>query len=257
VRSPEELLEAMTRDAVVAEHYAGVDPAKMRTERLREPMQAHVSYRIADRVYWTSRKITLQAGEQVLTDGKRTVRCRCGNSVSVDPLLPTLDSEPRPAAFDSIINPASAGLQGLDPAMSYLAPPSLTSSPLMPGQSGAPFGGSPFGGPPAGIVLPGSVTSPGIPPSATGAPPVGTPPGATPPVGTPPGNPPGNPPSPPSDPPGNPPAGPPPELTPRNVPEAPTPVPEPGTLLLVAAGAAGLLAHRLRKQSQQDQNRKK
>ena len=101
----------------------------------------------------------MQAGEQVLTDGQKTVRGRCGNSVSVDPLLPTLDAEPRPAAFDSIINPVSASRQGLDPAMSYLAPPNLTSSPLLPGPGATTFGGS---GP--GMTLPGVVTA-GVPPS--------------------------------------------------------------------------------------------
>jgi hypothetical protein len=249
VRSPQELADAMSRDAVVAEHYAGVDPTKMRIERLREPMQAHVSYRIADRVYWTSRKITLQAGEQVLTDGQRIVRGRCGNSVSVDPLLPTLDSEPRPAALDSIVNPVSASRQGLDPAMSYLAQPNLTSSSLMPGRGATTFGGSA-----PGMTLPGTVTA-GVPPSG-GTGPAVTEHGLTPPV-MPPGNPPDHPTDPPDNPPGgdppgidphgNPPGDPPPDPTP---PTAPTPVPEPGTLLLVAAGAAALLARHLKKQSQ-------
>ena len=264
VRSPEELAEAMSRDSVVAEHYEGIDPAKMRTERLREPMQAHVSYRIADRVYWTSRKITLQAGEPILTDGQKTVRGRCGNRVSVDPLLPTLDIEPHPITFDSIINPVSASRQGLDPAMSYLAPPDVTSSPLLPGPGATTFGGSA-----PGMALPGVVTA-GVPPSGGTAPvggtplsvpPSGGPPPGGPPPGNPPDNPPGNPPGPPSGPPGNPPGGDPPVINPPGfppgdtppdvtpIPETPLPVPEPGTLLLVAAGVAALLARRLRKQS--------
>ena len=298
VRKPEELLEAMANDPVVAAHYSGIDKAKLTIGRLSEPLKAHVSYRVGDRVYWTKHKVTLQAGEQVLTDGETLVRGRCGNNISVDPLLPTLDNEPKPEVFDSIVAPVPANtLVQLDPAHSYFtpsdlktpppagsgrspfgnssigggfpgvapsghggtvgtssAPPGETPTGVPPGGNppGDPPGGNPPGGDPPGGNPPGGNPPGGNPPGGNppgGNPPGGNPPGGNPPGGNPPGgNPPGgNPPG--GDPPGGDPKGDPPtELPPNEVPNAPTPVPEPGTFLLVGAGAAALLAHRVRRQ---------
>jgi hypothetical protein len=279
VRTPEELLAAMANDSVVAGHYAGIDKTKLTSGRLNEPLRAHVSYRIGDRVYWTKRKVTLQAGEQVVTDGQTLVRARCGNNVSVDPLLPTLDNEPKPEAFDAIVPPEAANtLVQLDPAHSYFTPNDLKTP--QAGSGRAPFGGSSIGGIGGPIPAGNSGTSGASPNTQSGdAPPNGVPPGGNPP-GDPPGNPPcvppganisaqglssavspdciggnppgGNPPGgdpPGGDPPGGNPKGDPPnDFPPNDVPNAPTAVPEPGTLLLVGAGAAALLAHRIRKQ---------
>ena len=113
----------MANDSTVAGHYAGIDKAHLTTGRLSEPLQAHVSYRIGERVYWTKRKVTIQAGEQIVTDGKTLVRGRCGNNISVAPLLPTLDNEPKPDVFDSIVAPGpSETVVKLDPAHSYFTP---------------------------------------------------------------------------------------------------------------------------------------
>jgi hypothetical protein len=150
VRTPEELIEAMAKDPVVAGHYAGIDKANLTSGRLSEPLQAHVSYRIGDRVYWTKRKLTIQAGEQIVTDGKTLVRGRCGNNISVAPLLPTLDNEPKPDVFDSIVAPLAPNtLVKLDPSHSYFTPQDLR-TPQGPGGR-APFGNSVggFAGPPA------------------------------------------------------------------------------------------------------------
>ena len=175
IRTPQELLEAMEDDAVVAGHYAGIDKANLTTGRLSAPLQAHVSYRIGERVYWTKRKVTIQAGEQVVTDGKTLVRGRCGNNISVDPLLPTLDNEPKPEVFDSIVAPVPTGTEvKLDPAHSYFTPRDLK-TPQGPGGSGsAPFGNSsvvgfqgpppPGNGVPSGTSSSGEVTPNGLPP---------------------------------------------------------------------------------------------
>ncbi len=90
------------RDPVVATHYASLklNPAVVRVEELREPIVAHVSYRVGDQVYWTKKKVTLRAGEPVLTDGQTTIRARCGNAVSVAALGPALPDEPAPEQFD-------------------------------------------------------------------------------------------------------------------------------------------------------------
>ena len=262
VRTPEELIETMARDSAVADHYAGLDKAKLTSGRLTAPLQAHVSYRIGDRIYWTKQKVTVQAGEQVLTDGKKLVRGRCGNNISVAPLLPTLDNEPKPDVFDSIVSPlVPNSVVKLDPAHSYFTPEGLK-TPQGAGagmRSGPPVGGA-FGPPVVGGGSPGTVSNP---PSGNETP-TGVPPG-----GNPPGNPPIGPPGPvpcptlaatnssdghrpaaipgcPGNPPGPPPGDPPIEIDPREIPDTPTPVPEPGTLVLIGGGVAVLLARRLR-----------
>ena len=85
VASPEEVAEAMLRDPVVARHYAGFDPKRARVETLRQPRLAYVSYRIKDRVFFTRKPVRLYAGEQVITDGRTTIRARCGNKVEEAP----------------------------------------------------------------------------------------------------------------------------------------------------------------------------
>ena len=81
-------------DAVVAAHYAGVNPDDLRVEYLSAPVTAHVSYRIGDDIYWTRRPVTLPAGERVLTSGTAMIRARCGNMVSMEPMLPVAGEEP-------------------------------------------------------------------------------------------------------------------------------------------------------------------
>jgi len=53
--------------------------------RLEKEKTVYVSYRIAGRVYWTTRRVTLKPGELLITDGVITVRARCGNQVSENP----------------------------------------------------------------------------------------------------------------------------------------------------------------------------
>jgi len=60
-----------------------------------------VSYRLHDRVYWTKHKVRIRSGETILTNGQTEVRARCGNCISMAPLLPTSDEEPPPMEFDA------------------------------------------------------------------------------------------------------------------------------------------------------------
>jgi hypothetical protein len=238
VSTPAEFAEAMASDSVVAGHYPGIEKAKLTAGHLSAPLQAHVSYRIGDRVYWTKRKLTLQAGEQVLTDGQTLVRGRCGNKISIAPLLPTLDSEPTPDAFDLVVAPlfpnSMVRLDATPP--SYFTPRDLKTAGA---ESGGAIGNSGVGGaflfpPPVGFGAPGTSSDP---PSENETP-----------FGIPPGNPPIPPPGGPKDPPDPPdPPGLPPDDTPPDVPNPPTPVPEPGTLVLIGTGAALLLARRIRR----------
>jgi len=260
VRTPQEVMEAM-RDPVVAEHYARVKPAELRSEKLAEPMTAHVSYRVADKVYWTKKTLTLKAGEKVLTDGTTTMRERCGNLISMQPLAPSLDgAEPTAPEFEMHVAPmvptasvaqadqqAPGGfpLSNVPPVVSMSALKGLTSA-------GGPGGGGGGGGfvgpnlPPAGSSDPPGKSgdpNPNKPPTT-----LGDPPGVTP---TPTPTPGGDPKDPPVgdprliDPPaGDPPVGDPPgpEGTPVALVDPPTVVPEPSTWLLVATGlgAAGI-----------------
>ncbi len=153
VHSPQDVVAAMERDPVVKAHYASVRPLALRVEPLRDTMQAHVSYRVGDAVYWTKRTLTLRAGEPVLTDGSMTIRARCGNIISMEPMAPALENEPAPPVFDLNIQPfAPSG----DPFS--LDPPPDPEIPI----GGAPPMGTPvpFGGPPPGPPSrpPGSVT---------------------------------------------------------------------------------------------------
>lgn len=106
VLTPEDVENAMTRDPVVASHYAGLNARSLRVVRLLEPRDAYVSYRIGDQVFWTSRKLRVKAGETVLTDGNITVRARCGNQVADAPLGPTSPVEPSAEIFDAPGAPA-------------------------------------------------------------------------------------------------------------------------------------------------------
>jgi hypothetical protein len=101
VLTPAEVERAIARDPVVAAHYAGLDPRALRVVRLQEPRQAYVSYRIGNQVYWTRKKLSLKAGETVLTDGKMTVRARCGNQVADAVLGQTSAAEPSEQTFDA------------------------------------------------------------------------------------------------------------------------------------------------------------
>jgi hypothetical protein len=246
VYSATELSEAVKRDPVVDALYRTVSERGVRLETVPANRLAYMSYRIGDQVYWSKHQIALHRGEAILTDGVTTIRGRCGNGISLDPMLPTSEEEPAPVelealsvgessllpshrlSFELAVMPGgqSPGLRSLDdlgfafetggpfgaPSSSEIAPA------LLPGT--APEGPtSPF---PSDTTSLGTPTIPGVPPITDG-PPLFPPDG--PPLG-----PPGGPPTPPGSPTPtpNPPGGPP------DVP----PVPEPGTLLLVGGGLA-------------------
>ena len=100
VFSGAELARARRTDAVVAAHYADFANDAYAT-RLREDQLVYISYRKANKVYWTQRKHLVCKGEAVITDGKNTARSRCGNRLSKTPHLPTSKSEPATAQLNS------------------------------------------------------------------------------------------------------------------------------------------------------------
>ena len=100
VRSREELAASMSRDLVVAAHYADFKVSQARIIRADETRFMHVSYRVQDKVYWTSKKIEIPEGEALITDGDQIARARCGNRVSAVPVEPISEEEPMIETFD-------------------------------------------------------------------------------------------------------------------------------------------------------------
>ena len=101
-RNAQELAHAIQTDEVVADHYRDVDPSTMRPQTVSVERMAHVSYRINDRVFWTKKPVRIYEGETILTNGETEIRARCGNAISMAPLLPTSDDEPESTEFDAL-----------------------------------------------------------------------------------------------------------------------------------------------------------
>ena len=105
VRDVQELKWAVEHDPVVAAHYAGFDYDHARVVKLVLARTAYVSYRIGNRVYWTRHRVSLKKGETIITDGRMTARTRCANRVEEVPQQATSESEPPAATFDEPVQP--------------------------------------------------------------------------------------------------------------------------------------------------------
>lgn len=81
VYDSKELADTMQADAVARAHYEGVRLENLVAIRTREPMQAFVSYRVGEKIRWTSKKVRIPPGELLLTDGRCVIRTRCGNRI--------------------------------------------------------------------------------------------------------------------------------------------------------------------------------
>jgi hypothetical protein len=111
VKDPDDLRYAALRDYVIRRHYAHFNYSQAQLLRATEAREVYLSYRIRDSVFWTRRKIHLQVGELLLTDGKITARARCGNQIS-DMAKPEVSEE--------------------EPAEDVLDQPVIESAPSMP-----------------------------------------------------------------------------------------------------------------------------
>jgi PEP-CTERM motif len=111
VRNGEELRESIALDPLVAEHYRDIQPARMLPIRLVTDLNAYVSYRSGQKIFWTHHLIRIKKGELVLTDGHSMIRGRCGNQIVPAYLRPqgvptTLDPEVPPlAVFEAGLPP--------------------------------------------------------------------------------------------------------------------------------------------------------
>ena len=66
---------------------------------------AYISYRIGNKVYWTRHRVSLKKGETVITDGKMTARTLCANRFEEMPQQATSESEPPAVRFDEPVQP--------------------------------------------------------------------------------------------------------------------------------------------------------
>ena len=69
----------LLKDSVVAAHFSDFSGSRSRIVELKADKAAYVSYRINDKVYWTKKKVRLEKGEKLMTDGVNYARARCGN----------------------------------------------------------------------------------------------------------------------------------------------------------------------------------
>jgi hypothetical protein len=106
VEDAKELKWVAEHDPVVAAHYAGFDYDHARVVRLTLAQTVYVSYRIGNHIYWTRRRITLRKGEKLITDGKITARTRCANRVEKLPEQAASRAEPRVEEFEKPVPPA-------------------------------------------------------------------------------------------------------------------------------------------------------
>lgn len=100
VEDAKELKWVAEHDPIVGAHYAGFDYDHARVVRLTLARTVFVSYRIGNRIYWTRRRVKLQKGEKLITDGKMTARTRCANRVEETPQQEASPAEPTAEKFD-------------------------------------------------------------------------------------------------------------------------------------------------------------
>jgi hypothetical protein len=130
VEDAKELKWVAEHDPIVAAHYAGFDYDHARVVRLTLARTAYLSYRIGNRVYWTSHRVTLHKGEKLITDGRITARTRCANRVEEAPQQMAAPVEPPAQKFDEPVR-AGEGTAMHSPAVPFQS--ALLERPQAPG----------------------------------------------------------------------------------------------------------------------------
>jgi hypothetical protein len=98
----DELKTALARDPIVASHYADFRVSEAHVVTLKSDKVCYVSYRVANKLYWTKRPLTLRKGEKLLTDGVHFARTRCGNRLSdIAPAQTAAITEPDYRTFEA------------------------------------------------------------------------------------------------------------------------------------------------------------
>ena len=98
--SLDEARRAMSDPAIKA-NYANIDFHQLKQVKLTTNISGYVSYRWGEKIYWTSKMLTLRAGETVFTDGVHLVRGRCLNCYSPRAMLPIRPTEPTEKVLDT------------------------------------------------------------------------------------------------------------------------------------------------------------
>lgn len=136
VQDIRELKFIAEHDPVVASHYSGFDYDHARIVRLVLAQTAYVSYRIGNHIYWTRHRLALHKGEKLITDGRKTIRARCGNRVETLPQQATSSVEPSPEKFDQPIRSGAGTATNTAPVPYRSAlmnrPPVMGAEPSMP-----------------------------------------------------------------------------------------------------------------------------
>lgn len=131
LKSAQALRQAEASDKAISRHFAHFDFSKAHFVRVEQPREVYVSYRIRDTVFWTQKRIRLQPGELLLTDGKITARAKCGNQVSDTAKPEVSNEEPEEDVLDQPV--------ALDPMGPALPVRAVLNAPDLPaGQPGSP-----------------------------------------------------------------------------------------------------------------------
>jgi hypothetical protein len=163
------------RDPLVKANYANIDFSQLRQVKLTTNMSGYVSYRWGEKIYWTSKMLTLRAGETVFTDGVHLVRGRCLNCYSPRAMLPIRPNEPTEKVLDTPVEmPVIAySFPRLPVEVPELPPPPGALTPTVPIFPAPTTPGKPGGGiwfpiipiiPPIHRHPPSGPTPPGTPP---------------------------------------------------------------------------------------------
>lgn len=133
VQNRYDLVRAIYRDPVAADHFTDFGAGESHIVETREEKLVYVSYRVNENVFWTKRPVRLPKGEKLITDGQEFARTRCGNKVEVLPQEPTLEEEPPPETFELPL-PESPSLAEFDfrPTELSLTPADPTWLPVYP-----------------------------------------------------------------------------------------------------------------------------
>jgi hypothetical protein len=172
VRDAGELQNAAKKDPVVAGHYSDFQMARAHTLRLDRPALMYVSYRLNNRVYWTRNRMTIPAGETLISDGESYARVRCGNRLSPIAALPVSVSEPPAEKLENPdwVPPLLANLMPAEGFGDFPYPTNLPQLPVLPTAGTVASGTPPAGFPPIlppGVAPLGSNTTPPPPPVPT------------------------------------------------------------------------------------------
>lgn len=124
VFDPKELTDTMRVDPVAREHYGDIRVDDLVPVRIQAPLQAYVSYRIGNNIYWTAKKLNIPRGELVLTDGRNMIRARCGNRISVRLQKREL-SEQGEQTLETVFEAPIPSLAKLPPFLQPVVPPGI------------------------------------------------------------------------------------------------------------------------------------